>query len=368
MSAAPKPSTQSRGTARDQVKEFRKWLATLEKQDLEALLSNRHDTAIPVPPDISALATRMLLPGSIAMALASCTAAELAVIEALSGHGAELAPVTADDFAKVLDFDPRDQLSSLRSKALIFDAVSANADAASTKPGSAKRDSAKQGFCLAPRVMQALPSDLMLLEQPEVSPEQVKALSTDKREVLATIARAGGSIVTVGAHSKIAESPALKELLAQGLLVEDSSHTIKLPRTTLQAMKGQQPTIIALQAPVELSFEADAHGEDITKADQSGTAAGLDVVYAMDRVIDSLARKPQALLKNKSLGIRQLAQVAQGINQDEKATKALLALGMSARLLGRGEPQGFEGNFLAPTMQAMEWLDSPLDERWKTAP
>lgn len=359
MSAAQKSSTKPR----DQVHEFRNWLATLDKPDLEAVLSNRPDTAIPVPPDINALATRMLLPGSIAMALAGCTAAELAVIEALSRKGAELEPVTVSSITHMLRFAPKEAIASLRAKALIFDVTSTEASS-----------SAEPGFCLLPRVVQALPSGLMLLEQPEVSTEEVRALSADKREVLATIARAGGSIVTVGANSSIADSAALKELLAQKLLIEDGSHTIKLPRTTLQAIKGQQPVIVPLQAPAELRFEAevDASGaaqdeaaEQETKADQSGTAAGLDVVYAMDRVIDALVRKPQALLKNKSLGIRQLSQVAQEINREEKETKALLALGMSARLLGRGEPEGLEGNFLAPTMQAMEWMDSPLDERWK---
>lgn len=359
MSAAQKSSTKPR----DQVHAFRNWLATLDKPDLEAVLSNRPDTAIPVPPDINALATRMLLPGSIAMALAGCTAAELAVIEALSRKGAELEPVTVSSITHMLRFAPKEAIASLRAKALIFDVTSTEASS-----------SAEPGFCLLPRVVQALPSGLMLLEQPEVSTEEVRALSADKREVLATIARAGGSIVTVGANSSIADSAALKELLAQKLLIEDGSHTIKLPRTTLQAIKGQQPVIVPLQAPAELRFEAevDASGaaqdeaaEQETKADQSGTAAGLDVVYAMDRVIDALVRKPQALLKNKSLGIRQLSQVAQEINREEKETKALLALGMSARLLGRGEPEGLEGNFLAPTLQAMEWMDSPLDERWK---
>ena len=357
MSAAQKSSTKPR----DQLHEFRNWLDTLDKPDLEAVLSNRPDTAIPVPPDINALATRMLLPGSIAMALAGCTAAELAVIEALSRKGAELEPVKASEIAPLLPFAPKEAIGALRSKALIFDVTSTEA-------------SSEQGSCLLPRVVQALPSGLMLLEQPEVSAEHVRALSADKREVLATIARAGGSIVTVGANSPIAESTALKDLLAQGLVIEDGSHTIKMPRTTLQAIKGQQPVVVPLQAPAQLRFESeeDASGaaqdeaaEQETKADQSGTAAGLDVVYAMDRVIDALARKPQALLKNKSLGIRQLTQVAREINREDKETKALLALGMSARLLGRGEPEGLEGNFLAPTMQAMEWMDSPLDERWK---
>ena len=285
MSAAQKSSTKPR----DQVHEFRNWLATLDKPDLEAVLSNRPDTAIPVPPDINALATRMLLPGSIAMALAGCTAAELAVIEALSRKGAELEPVKASEIAPLLPFAPKEAIGSLRSKALIFDVTSTEA-------------SSEQGFCLLPRVVQALPSGLMLLEQPEISAEEVRALSADKREVLATIARAGGSIVTVGANSPIAESPAVKDLLAQGLVVEDGSHTLKMPRTTLQAIKGQQPVIVPLQAPAQLRFESEEDASDAaqdeaaeqeTKADQSGTAAGLDVVYAMDRVIDALARKPQ---------------------------------------------------------------------------
>lgn len=365
MSAAQKSSTKPR----DQVHEFGNWLATLDKPDLEAVLSNRPDTAIPVPPDINALATRMLLPGSIAMALAGCTAAELAVIEALSRKGAELDPVKLSEIAPLLPFTPGDTIASLRSKALVFDVPS-------KKVPKDKETASLTGevFCLLPRVVQALPSGLMLLEQPEVGAKELRALSADKREVLATIARAGGSIVTVGANASIAKSPALKELLAQKILIEDGSHTIKMPRTTLQAIKGQQPVIVPLQAPAQLRFESkeDATGtaqdeaaEQETKADQSGTAAGLDVVYAMDRVIDALARKPQALLKNKSLGIRQLTQVAREINREDEETKALLALGMSSRLLGRGEPEGLEGNFLAPTMHAMEWMDSPLDERWR---
>lgn len=113
MSAAQKSSTKPR----DQVHAFRNWLATLDKPDLEAVLSNRPDTAIPVPPDINALATRMLLPGSIAMALAGCTAAELAVIEALSRKGAELEPVTVSSITHMLRFAPKEAIASLRAKA-----------------------------------------------------------------------------------------------------------------------------------------------------------------------------------------------------------------------------------------------------------
>ncbi|MFH0412287.1 helicase-associated domain-containing protein [Corynebacterium sp. L4756] len=343
------------------AQDFRNWLATLPKEDLHAVLSNRLDTAVPVPPDITALSTRMMLPGSLARALATCTAAELAVIETLAQLGAEMAPVSDDALAQAMPFAPADASLALSRKALIFQApLDDNSDANGPEP--------KTGWCLLPRIMQALPSDLMLLHQPDVTVDEVRALDKDKREVLATIARAGGSIVTVGTHSTMAASDALQELLEMGLLIEDGSRMIRLPRTVLQAMKGHTPVVVPLEAPVALttsSSTASNVDEQETKADQSGTATGLDVVYAMDRVIESLSRKPQALLKNKALGIRQVTSIAQEIGREESEAQALLALGMSSRLLGRGEPEGHEGNFLAPTPLAIQWLDAPLSERWQ---
>src|SRR5690625_127569 len=102
MSAEQKSQVHRKAQHRDQVQEFRKWLATLSKDDLAAVLHHRRDTAVPIPPDINSLSTRMLLPGSIALALATCTAAELAVIEALSQRGAELGPVSLEDITPLL--------------------------------------------------------------------------------------------------------------------------------------------------------------------------------------------------------------------------------------------------------------------------
>ena len=334
----------SQAQRRDHVQEFRKWLARLPKDELATVIAHRRDTALPIPPDINSLSTRLLLPGSIALAFATCDAAELALIEALSQRGAELAGVSSADVAHLLPFAPDEALETLRNKALVF-----NPDD-------------RGDYVLLPRVMQALPNNLMLLHQPNLSVEDIRALSVQKRKILTSIARAGGSMVTAGSQSKLADSPDFKELLHEGIIIETSEHTVAIPRTIRQAMQGHVPTIIPLQPTVELRTHDAA---DYTKADQSGTAAGLEVVYTMDRLIETLARAPQALLKNKSLGIRQVSSLAQEINKDAKETRALLALGFAAQLLGRGEPAGLEGNFLAPTMQAMQWLDSLLDERWQ---
>src|SRR5690625_4546715 len=137
MSAEQKPQVHRKAQHRDQVQEFRKWLATLSKDDLAAVLHHRRDTAVPIPPDINSLSTRLLLPGSIALALATCDAAELALIEALSQRGAELAGVSSADVAHLLPFAPDEALATLRNKALVFN------------PGD------KDDYVLLPRVMQA---------------------------------------------------------------------------------------------------------------------------------------------------------------------------------------------------------------------
>src|SRR5699024_11584599 len=93
-------------------------------------------------------------------------------------------------------------LSALLTKALIFNP---NGD---------------DSLALLPRIMQALPTNLMLLNQPDITVEEIRALSARKREILTLIARAGGSMVTVGAQAKIADSRDFKELLSQGIIVE----------------------------------------------------------------------------------------------------------------------------------------------------
>src|SRR5699024_8364051 len=119
--------------------------------DLAAVLHHRRDTAVPIHPDINSLSTRMLLPGSIALALATCTAAELAIIEALSQRGAELSPVSREEITPLLSFALEDALSALRTIALIF---------------IPKGD---DSLVLLPRNMLPLPPNLMLLNHPDIT-------------------------------------------------------------------------------------------------------------------------------------------------------------------------------------------------------
>lgn len=104
-----------------------------------------------------------------------------------------------------MSFAPEDALSALLTKALIFN------------------PNGGDSLALLPRIMQALPTNLMLLNQPDITVEEIRALSARKREILTLIARAGGSMVTVGAQAKIADSRDFKELLSQGSLLKAAS-------------------------------------------------------------------------------------------------------------------------------------------------
>src|SRR5699024_1053828 len=109
----------SQAQRRDHVQEFRKWLARLPKDELATVIAHRRDTALPIPPDINSLSTRLLLPGSIALALATCDAAKLALVDALYQVGAELARFSSADVARLHSFSRADAVASLRIQALV---------------------------------------------------------------------------------------------------------------------------------------------------------------------------------------------------------------------------------------------------------
>ena len=134
--------------------------------------------------------------------------------------------------------------------------------------------------------------------------------------------------------------------------------TVRLPRPVHLALNGK-PT-----APIPVEGITESPAPD-SKADDAGTAAGLSAVRGMQRVIDTLGARPIELLKDKTVGVRQLTNLSKTLTIDEEELRRLIELGMSARLLSRGEPKNFEGNFLAPTELAQAWLDANLAEKWQ---
>ena len=305
---------------------FRTWLASLDEEELATILRNRPDVLNPLPPSIAALATRLLLRTSIARALMNCTARQLAEIEDIARRGGEL--------EEVEDLHPG-ITRQLKERGLAYGNV-----------------------LIPPEVMPALPTGWSLLEQVRVSPEDISQLPAEERKVLETLSRSNGLGTTRDAAIDADPARPIPRLIAKQLLQRVDATTVRLPRAVHLALNGKSTAPI----PVEGITESPAPD---SKADEAGTAAGLSAVRGMQRVIDSLGTRPIELLKDKTVGVRQLTNLSKALNINEGELRRLIELGMSARLLNRGEPKNMEGNFLTPTELSQDWLDANLAEKWQ---
>ena len=303
---------------------FRTWLASLEEEELATILRNRPDVLNPLPPSIAALATRLLLRTSIARALMNCTARQLAEIEAIARGG---------ELEEVEDLNP-DITRQLKERGLAYGNI-----------------------LIPPEVMPALPTGWSLLDQVQVSPEDIAELPDEERKVLETLSRSNGLGTTRDAAIDADPARPIPRLIAKQLLQRVDATTVRLPRAVHLALNGK-PT-----APIPVGDHRIPAADP--KADDAGTAAGLSAVRGMQRVIDALGARPIELLKDKTVGVRQLTNLSKTLNLDEQELRRLIGLGMSARLLNRGEPKNFDGNFLAPTELSQDWLDANLAEKWQ---
>lgn len=326
------PSTQSSAQSTSMA-QFRSWLAKRSDDQLATLFRLRPDVVLPLPPGIAPLTTRLLLRTSISRALATCTAAELYALEVAAHKGAELHPVPVTELGGL------EAIDTLRAKALLF---------------------GDDDIQLPPQVMPALPTGFSLVRQVAITPEDIADLDERQRSILETLAASGGVGTTRDALPSTPPDRPIPQLLAKGLLERVDSQTVRMPRAVRAALAGHTAPLI----PTAPSGRCGPAKPD-AKADQAGVAAGVEVIRAMDRLIEYLAATPVELLKDKSVGVRQLAQIAKVIDTPPELTARLICLGATARLLGRGEPATLEGNFLAPTQATEQWADLPLGRRWE---
>lgn len=310
--------------------QYRDFLANLDSDQLTTLFGHRPDAAVPPPPGPAPLATRLLLRTSIARTLGNCSADLLAALERAANLGAELEEVDATTVAAAPITD------ALCERALLY----------RTSPDK---------VMLPAEVMPALPTGWSLLNQVEVTPADLAQLPEAQLEVLQGIAHAGGA----SAASTFAKEPVAK-LEERGFVLRPEPGTLRLPRAVLGAVHGREHPVIPLEpiAPPE-----EPHPDPA--ADAAGAASGLDVARELERVIEHLGRSPVSLLKDKSVGKASVKQLAKALSLPEPSITRLIHLGYSASLLGRGEPSGYEGNFLAPTAAATDWQDLALGERWQ---
>ncbi len=320
------PSNRARVT-----ESYRDWLSQLPDEDLRALLSNRSDVLSPAPKDFDALASRLTLPMHVADALAASNAEQLAALEDIAHRGGEVDMVE--------DTNP-EVTQQLKERGLVF------GDAPQVR--------------IVTAVMGSLPTGWSLRNQVEFNEKDLATLAPEERRVLDALRKSDGMGYTTDTEPDINSEDPAKRLLARGFLERINAHSVRLPHSLARLLAGDTTPPI----PTTPSGRGGTPEPD-TKADDAGAAAGLEAVRGMERLIELLGAHPVALLKDSSVGVRPLNQLAKDLALEKEEVARLICLGHHARLLHRGEPDSLEGHFLAPTTGSQDWLEADLGEKWR---
>ncbi|GEL20489.1 helicase-associated domain-containing protein [Pseudonocardia asaccharolytica] len=322
------------------------WLRAQDDETLAALLRLRPDLAVPVPADISVLATRAGIRASVHRVCADLDTATLVVLEALAVAGADTAPAPRDEVGRLLGPDVPaavldGALAALRERALIWD----------TEGGNALVPAARDVLPSYPGGLGRSAPDLL---DPATLVELLGGLAPDERRVLDALA-AGPPI----GRSRGSCDPAgpVGRLLARGLLLRVDADTVELPREVGLALRGDRPMgRIEYTPPVPATVE---RGADVV----DGTAAGaaLDVLRRVDLLLAAWSRLPPPVLRSGGLGVRELRRAAKEMDVDEPTAALLAELLVAADLVGDGDGAAPEW---MPTTASDIWAAGGPEQRW----
>lgn len=343
---------------------FRDWLATLTADQLATTLRLRPDAVLPVPPGIGPLAARLQLRASVARAVRTLNALQLAVLEAAADLGAQLHPVPPEQVVAAV----RTRAETAPPAALIERAV---ADLYAYAIFYGRRVS------LVTEATAVLPADWQLLSHATDTRLSVtgatdilRELPEAQRKVLDTLVTSDGRGLTRDADPAADPTRPIPQLISAGLLTRIDAQTVALPLLVRRAMRGETTPMFPL-LPSDRFDETEPDAGAVTRADQSGAAAGLEVARSLRQLIELLGSTPVTLLKDGDVGVRAITRLARELDRDEAEVIRLVSLGVAAGLLGRGEPvphpaaeEDDGASYLAPTPAADEWLTADLGQRW----
>ncbi len=307
-------------------------LAAMSDGELRTLIDARPDATFPTPPSLASLATRLTLPASVARAVRTLTAADIAVLETAGDLGAELSPVDIDRL-RDLPLDVDGSVATLRGAALMYG------------PDGALR--------VAPGALGALPAGWRILDPaPEDLESKLAGLDARERRVLETLAASGGVGTTRAAALDADPAEPVPRLISLGLLVRVDASTVRLPRPVREALRGGAPRVYPVVPPMDDDV-------DQVSVDAAATAQGIDAVRRMRQLLTSLLGSPIALNKDGTVGVRAVAGLTKSLGFNPTL---LITVGESAGLLGRGNVD--DADVLAATRDGLTWMDSRLPDQW----
>jgi hypothetical protein len=343
---------------REPARSLADWLRAWSDEELAALVAARPDVVVPVPTDVSVLATRVADRVHVARALDGLDRFALQVLDAL---------LLGEDPAEVLGTDVAPALQQLEDLALIWDTPhrpAAGVAAAIPRPAGLGRPAGQ----LYRRTDRAVLTGMLAAhglaptsDRDEAATRLSRVLSlpddAEERRVLEAV-DAGGGTGQVGGALALSEpddpSP-VRRLIARGRLVPLDDATVELPRELGRALRGRLLT----PSPTPPPLEPTAQRGDL---DAAGALEASEVVRLTALLLDALGDDPPTERKSGGLGARDLRALARSVGASEQTTALLAEIAYAAGLVGR--TTSVDAAF-APTHDADAWGRGELPERWE---
>ena len=322
------------------------WLRARPDEALAALLRARPDLALPPPPDLAVLATRVGLRISVLRASEDLDSATLTVLAALVVADADAEPVPLSELCRLLGPEaPARQMSAaldaLRARALVW----GNDEAIRLLPAAREVAGSHPGGlgALAPE-----------LADPAVLGELLANVSPEEHAILTRLA-AGPPVGRT--RDGAPTSAAVEHLVQLGLLSRVDLQTVELPRQVALALRGEHPMGAVRWQPPRLT--TSARGEETVDATAAG--AVLLVLRQLEALLAAWTAEPPTVLRSGGLGVRELRKLARLLDAEPERAALLAELAVAAGWVGEsdGPAPAWE-----PTTLADSWLGALPEHQW----
>ncbi|MEU5562667.1 helicase-associated domain-containing protein [Micromonospora musae] len=364
-------------------------LRSLPDESLAALLQLRPDLVVPVPADISALATRAQSRVSVARALDGLDQFTLQILDAarLTRDPADGTTATEAVLAMATSgprppapTTVRGAVDRLRALFLLYGpehalSVVESVDEVSPYPAglgrpAAELDGRTAALCADPAklrrtLLAAPPSARAILDRlaagppvGSVPPGALQAPPLGEEDQLPPDPVNGG--VPTG-------SP-VRWLVEHRLLVPVSAGTVELPREVGLVLRRDSGPLGPLRtSPPPVS----AAPREPKAVDSAGAGQTMEVVRHTEGLLEQLAAEPAAVLRSGGIGVRDLRRLARSGGLDEPTTALLIEVAYAAGLLGELELPGVTTNRYGADQQVLPaagyevWRAASLAQRWE---
>jgi hypothetical protein len=346
---------------------------------LAALLRDRPDLAVPLPPDLSALGVRAAGRLSVQRALDGLDTPALQVVEVLAALPEPVAPARV---SRLWGAPAGPVLERLRELALVWGGprtlqlVRSARDVLGPHPAGLGPPLADALGRRSPQRLADLLEDLDLpatgnpetaltrltehLGRPEVVAELVAQAPPGARTVLdrltwgppiGQVSDADRPVRRAGA------SGAVEWLLARGLLgVADAGHVV-LPREVALALRGGHVHRRPEVHPPNLETEP----KPATRVRDTAAGAAAEAVRLVGALGEAWGETPPPVLRAGGLGVRELRRTAANLEVDESVAARVVELAFVAGLVA---DDGELDPHWAPTPEFDAWADLGTGTRW----